>query len=118
MSQLLTLNGIPIKQPDMGNFTINRYVLSNAGRTADGSMQADIIARKRKFNLKWGIIKASDWETILSVLGSGDFFFDFGYVEDDISYVATCYAGDVKATQFRTDSGWYWTDAQVDFIEQ
>ena len=117
MAQLLTLGGVTIKKPN--DFQIEFYYLSKAGRTADGTMQIDKIADKRKFLFKYESIKGSNLIAIRNILEGSNAFFTLTYTDTDISKSAVVYVGAIKKAQFRTDTGaWYWKDVSFDLIEQ
>jgi len=119
MAQLITLNGVEIKQPKPGDFGIEKYKLTKAGRSADGTMHLDLIAKKKKFTLKYEILKGSDLKTIADIVDGDTMFFDITYLDDNgTAQTKTVYAGALKYTNFRSTQGWYWVDIQVDLIEQ
>ena len=113
--QLLMLNGIQIKQPQ--SFGYEKYNLTESGRTADGTMQMDLIAKKRKFTLKYDVLDGISFNTILSVIDTDAMFFELSYVETDITKTATVYVGSIKFDQFRTDGYWYYKNVTYDLIE-
>lgn len=117
MAQLLKLNGTTIKKPQ--SFDLESYNLTKAGRTLDGTMHLDLIAKKKKFLLKYDVLHANDLATILGIIDGNDMFFTLSYVDNDTTYTKTVYVGAIKKKQFRTDSGaWYWKDVTFDLIEQ
>ena len=118
MSQNIKLNGITIKQPNVDDFSIEKYNLTKAGRTSNGDMQMDLIAKKRKFTFKYEVLSGTELNTILNILDGNNVFITLSYVENNVSKSATVYAGAIKATQFRTDGVWYWKDVAFDLIER
>lgn len=116
MAQLLTLNGTTIKKPN--NFGIEKYNLTKAGRTADGTMHLELIAKKRKFTLSYEVLRGTELEVILGIIDGTSVFFTLTYVENNVTKTATVYSGAIKSTQFRTDGPWYWKDVTFDLIEQ
>lgn len=115
-AQLLKLGGSQVKQPK--TFTISSYNLTKSGRTANGKMYMDLIAKKRKFALQYDVIGGNDLTAILTVIDSDAMFFTIDYFDNGVSKTATVYVGDISKTQFRTDGGWYWKDVKFDLIEQ
>ena len=117
MAQILQLDGTIIKKPT--SFNIEKYNITKAERTSDGTMHMDFIAKKRKFLFKYDSLKGNDLETILDIIDGTNMFFDLEYIENDVNKSATVYVGDIKSEQFRTDTGaWYWTNVSFDLIEQ
>jgi hypothetical protein len=116
LAQLLTLNNVVIKKPT--NFGIEKYNLTKAGRTTDGTMHLDLIAKKRKFTLSYDVLRETEHEIILGIIDGTSLFFTLTYVENNTTKTATVYAGAIKATQYRTQDMWYWKDVTFDLIEQ
>jgi hypothetical protein len=117
MAQLLQLNDTTIKIPN--NFQIEKYNITKAERTADGTMHMDLIAKKRKFLFNYTVLSGSEYDKIIDIIDSTDMFFTIDYVENDVAKSATVYTGAIHSTQFRTDSGaWYWKDVAFDLIER
>ena len=119
MAQVITLASQSIKQPKPGDFGIERYSLTKAGRVASGLMTMDLIAKKKKFTLKYEILKGADLKTLADIVDGTTMFFDITYLDDNgTAQTKTVYAGALKYTNFRSDEGWYWVDIQFDLIEQ
>jgi hypothetical protein len=116
MAQVLTLDGVTIEQPK--EFTIEKYYLSKAGRTADGLMHIDKIASKRKFLFSYEALRGDYLDDILDILEGDDVFFTLTYKENDVEKSATVYTGAISQKQFRTDGYWVWVDVSFDLIEQ
>jgi len=113
----IKLNGIQIKSPK--DFRISHYKLTKAGRVASGKMVMEVIAKKRKFELDYEVLKGKDLRTILDILNTDQSFFELEYIENDEVHTATVYVGEISYRRFRTDSGaWYWKDVAFDLIEQ
>ena len=119
MAQLITLNGTTIKQPKPGDFGIEKYKLTNAGRTADGGMKMELVAKKVKCTLKYEILKGAELKTIADIVDGDTMFFPITYFDDNGTVqTKTVYSGALKYTYQRGNMGWYWTNVQVDLIEQ
>ena len=116
MAQVLTLSGSTIKQPK--DFRVGSFNLTKAGRTADGSMQLEFIATKRKFYFEYEALRGDDLDTIKDIITGSTMFFTLTYKDNDNSESATVYAGAIEKTQFRTDGKWVWKDISFDLIEQ
>jgi len=111
------INGVQIKSPPM-NISIEKYNITNAGRTADGNMKMDFIAQKRKFILNYPVISTQEVELIESLIYTPNLFFEFTYTEDNIVKSATVYTGALKKIPAWHDYVWYWKDYEVHLIEQ
>ena len=119
MAQVISINGTEIKQPKPGDFGIEKYKLTSAGRVASGEMKMELVAKKKKFTMKWEVLKGADLKTIADIVDGDTMFFPITYLDDNgTAQTATVYSGALKYTNFRGDQGWYWVDASVDLIEQ
>lgn len=112
------INGTVIKSPPIP-CDIEKYNITNAGRTGDGQMKLELIAKKRKFILRYPVMSAPEKKVIESLIDSSSLFFNFEYIEDNIKKSAKCYVGAMKWTPAWHDHGyWYWRDIELSFIEQ
>jgi len=119
MAQLITLAGQTIKALDPGNFGIEKYKLTKAGRTADGAMNLDLIAKKKKFTFKYDVLSGSELKTIADIIDGDTMFFTITYIDDNgTAGSATVYSGALKYNSFRSDQGYYWREITFDVIEQ
>ncbi len=116
MAQEITISGTTIPTPQ--EFHIERYNLTKAGRVATGDMKMDLIAKKRKFLLRYRVLSGTQLNNILTLIdGPGIVFFTVGYIENGVTKTAICYAGHIPSHLFRTDGKWYWRDVNFDLIE-
>ena len=117
MAQTVKLSGVTIKTPS--DFSFDYYNLTKAGRTADGTMHMDLIAKKRKFFFKYSVLSASELETITNIIDGTTMFFTLTYYDNNVLQTATVYTGAIHKTAFRSDTGaWYFRDVGFDLIEQ
>ena len=116
MAQVLKLGGVTIKQPT--SFDIEEYNLTKAGRTTDGLMHLDFIAKKYKFLFSYDVLAGNDLTTIRNIISGANMFFLIEYKENNVNKSATVYVGAIHKRQFRTDGVWYWKDVAFDLIEQ
>lgn len=114
------IDDTPIKTPH--SIEVSPFIISKAERTADGTMQMDIIASKRRIDIGWNMIQEVDIQPILSLLGSRSFH-KITYPDpeygDDHDIIA--YRGDVVATPtsiYSPSGSRYWADVQIALIEQ
>lgn len=110
------LDGNIIRNPD--SFVAGWFKLSDAGRTADGTMNMDIIALKRTFAFSYDVMSGTELDTILELLYSFDAFFTLEYDFNGEMKTATVYVGAISARKFRTGSLWYWKDISFQLIER
>ena len=117
---VIKINGTPIKNPT--EFKIERYNLTKSGRVASGLMTMELVAKKRKFFLKYEVISGNDFQNILNLIDGNEMFFQFEYEEHGVIKTATCYAGAIPSVKYRAEKGsssdWYWKGVDFDIIEQ
>lgn len=111
------LNGVVIKKPT--SFKIERYKVTNAQRLANGNMAADVLARKRKFQLNYAAIMGDELDNILDIIwDNDDYFFDFSYVYNGEEQSAKVYPGSIPSDLHRADGKWVWKNVNISLIEQ
>jgi hypothetical protein len=119
MAQLVTLAGVEIKQPKPGDFGIEKYKLTNAGRVASGEMKMELVAKKTKLTFKYEILKGADLKTIADIVDGDTMFFEITYLDDNGEIkTITVYSGALKYTNNRSNQGIYWTNISFDLIQQ
>lgn len=112
-----TLAGIEIKRPT--SFKIERYKVTNATRLANADMVADVLARKRTYNLTYDAIQSSELNKILdAVWNNMEYFFPFTYVENGVEKTVTVYPGKIPAELHRPSGNWVWKGVSFQLIEQ
>lgn len=116
MNYEFKVDGVPIKSPY--SFRIEKYNITKSGRIASGKMTMDLVAKKRKFILKWDVMADEELQKILAVVDSDKMFFVFEYQEGNINKSAICYNGDVGQDVGRPGDRWFWKDQELHFIEQ
>lgn len=111
-----------IKSPT--SFETEKYIVTEAGRIADGSMIMDYVTKKRKFLFGYAVISKTDKGIIEGLLfdsiGADKIFFTLSYEEDGTTKTATVYPGALKGKKHReglTGGEWYWKDYGFDLIE-
>ncbi len=116
----IRIDGVLIKEPC--EFSIERYNLTKAGRVASGKMMMELIAKKRKFLLRYTILSGTELNHILSLIDTNKMFFKVEYYESGSRKSAICYAGHIPSQYFRGGDPisplWYWRDVNFDLIEQ
>ena len=112
----LKVDGQKIKSPT--SFVVERFNITKSGRVTSGAMVMDLIAKKRKFLLRYTVMSGKELNTILSLIDGNNMFFTLSYVENGTAKSAICYAGHVPTELFRTDGVWYWKNVNFDLIER
>ena len=119
MAQVISINGTEIKQPKPGDFGIERYSLTTAGRVASGEMKLELVAKKTKLTFKYEILKGSELKTIADIVDGTTMFFEAVYMDDNGEIkTITVYSGALKYTNNRSNQGIYWTSVTFDLIQQ
>ena len=98
----------------------------NTGRaqsTADGGVKGkmigDVIAEKRTYAIKWGLIPDSDMTAVRSKLTTGFFYFGVGTSLAGAQSVATkYYRSEIQGDYLPIGNTIYWKDVTVSVIEQ
>lgn len=117
MDNSFKINGTIIKAPH--EFTIERYNLTKAGRAASGTMYMDLIAKKRRFVLRYEVLSSTQLQHILNLIDTNNMFFTFAYEEDGTAKTATCYVGAIPSLLHRKGTGiWYWKNVSFNVIER
>ena len=113
----IKIRGVTIKQPRQ--FSIERYNITKSGRVATGDMVMELIAKKRKFLLRYPTITGRNLDKILDLIDDPTaIFFEITYDENNVNKSATVYAGHIPSRLIRTGSEWYWRDVNFDLIER
>lgn len=117
-----TINGIEMKTPS--EFDMSYYTLTKSLRTADGEMQQEFVANKRKFNFKYTAITSTELNKIIdavwtSLVTTRQTFHTFTYIDDNVEKTATVYAGAIPKKLRRADGHeWVWKDVAFSLIER
>jgi hypothetical protein len=112
----LKIDGVSIKEPHFWN--VEDYNLTKNGRVANGKMTMELVAQKRKFNVKYDVISGPDLDLIASKISGTKMFFLVEYLDNGVQKSATCYSGAIHKDKFRTDGKWYWKNVEFALIEQ
>ena len=95
----------------------------NTGRAQSGSNRAkmigDVVAEKNAYNIKWGILEASDFTAITTHLKAGFFYFAVASSLASARAIATTYyRGNISYSLLSVGSETYYKDVTVDVIQQ
>ncbi|WDU82267.1 DUF6711 family protein [Caloramator sp. Dgby_cultured_2] len=113
----MTINGITIKTPT--DLKVGVFRITKSERTASGKMMMEIIAVKRRLDLRWEIISDTDLQTILNVLES-KVFHTVVYPDPQKGENATitAYVGDINMEAWQKIGNRYWREVSIALIEQ
>lgn len=99
--------------------TTNEIIWSaNTGRsTTSGKMLGDVIAEKRTFSIRWGVVTKAEQKKIVSNMKSG--FYPVSFVFDDETVTLNVYRGTITsaALGYAGDT-FYYRSVACDIIEQ
>ena len=116
------IDNVPIKNPH--EFQLESYTLTESLRTANGDMQMDFVANKRKFVFTYTSIQSTDLDLILDILwdqlpNTKQCFHTLTYPENNQTKTAIVYAGAIPRKLHRGHGAkWVWKDVQFSLIER
>ena len=120
LAKLTKINGVAVKTPH--KFIVNRYNITKANRTTDGTMHMDLIAKKREFNFEYRVISGKELDRILEIIDTNEVFFTLEYIENGRAKSATVYAGAIPSEYYRGGEDespeFYWENVNFNLIEQ
>lgn len=114
----ILINSIQIKTPT--ELKVGVFRLTKAERLASGKMAMDVIAIKRRLDLRWEIIADTDLQQIMNILDGGIFYtVQYPDPKDGETTTITAYVGDINQTAWQKLAGTrYWSDVSLALIEQ
>lgn len=117
MKSSYMLDGIEIKRPD--SFKIERYIVSDLSRIANGDMVGDLISRKRKFYFVYDAISSDSLTAILNIIWESEHMYHtLTYTENNVTKTAIVYPGSIPSTLGRTGGLWVWKNVNFSLIEK
>lgn len=118
MSTVYKISGDKIKSPPIPG-EIETYNVTYSGRTADGNMKLEFIAKKRKLIIRYPAISGEDMRQLEKLLYDGPLFFEVEFPDGNGQQTMTAYVGALKKIPARHDNGvWHWKDLEISLIEQ
>ncbi|QCX32450.1 hypothetical protein FDN13_01350 [Caloramator sp. E03] len=113
----MTINGITIKTPT--DLKVGVFRITKSERTASGKMMMEIIAVKRRLDLRWEIISDIDLQIILNILES-KVFHTVVYPDPQNGETATitAYVGDINMEAWQKVGNRYYKNVSLALIEQ
>ena len=91
---------------------------ADAGRNASGTMIATYIASKKTYNIKWGVLTATEFNKITALLTTGFFNFGEGTPTAKPSSVSSYYRSEISYTVIEAGSETFYKEASVSVIEK
>lgn len=120
MANYIKLNSNEIPHPGAKNFKVSFFVVSDAGRVANGDMVIDFIAEKQKIHFKYDVISQAQYNTIMAEI-KGAVSISVAYTIGGTEYTFTGYPGEISFEDFRRGSvvgqGYYYTNVSFNIIE-
>ena len=104
--------------------TRNKIWSENTGRAQSGTNKAkmigDVLARKKSFEIKWGILTATEVESIISHLDNKSFVYFAAATSPSAaqSSAKTYYSSDISYEIIQSGPNVFYKDATVSMIEQ
>lgn len=122
LAKITVVGGDPVytefPTPVEVTWTISTLDSDASGRNQAGRMFRDVVADKRKVQVRWGALTAADCSTILNMIDDPTFDIRFPDAHDGTLREMTCYVGDRTTPAYRLyDGDWRWTGLSVSFIE-
>ena len=113
----ITANSVTLPSPVEITTTDEIIWSENTGRSTTGQMLGDVIAQKQTFEIKWGVLTESDFQSLRTNIRSG--FNPFTLTIDNDSYQITAYRGNIVGDILGTYGGvTYRRNASVTIIQQ
>jgi len=88
----------------------------NTGRSTSGMMIGDVIAEKKTFSIKWGILTIAEFNLINSALAAG--FFSMSLSLGSTTIQLTAYRSSITSQIITAGSEIFYKDVSVQAIEQ
>ena len=112
-----------LPSPVSVNPTFEMIWSENTGRAQSGSNKAkmigDVVAEKRTYNVKWGVITDAELTQIKTKLPTGFFYFGVGTSLANAKNVATkYYRSEITGDYLPIGNNIFWKDVTVSVIEQ
>ncbi len=97
MPNVITINDVVLPVPDTMTVILNKIWSKNAGRTAAGYMVGDIVSRKYKLEIGWGLLDEVQVQTITANVDT-DAFFSCVFLDPytNATKKIEAYAGDIS----------------------
>lgn len=90
---------------------------ANTGRSSNGKMIGDVVAKKDTITLKWGVLTGTEYKTLKNNIKSGFHPFTLN-VPGGESLTITSYRGNLAADLLQAGGETFYKDANVTIIQQ
>ena len=105
---ILQINGVYIPDPSSLQWGLQSVSDQNAGRTTDGKMHVNLIARKRKLELVWNGVDFATASEILQAVNPETFNVTYLDALTNTRLTKTFYVGDRTAPVYSYSDGYKW----------
>lgn len=112
---MLKVNGINIATPSSFKVSV-MDIDASAERNAQGDLQRDRVATKRKLEMSYKTIKSSNLSTLLKAIKDETFTVTYPDPVEGTSLTKTFYVGDRVCPMYNFALG-LWTDVNFNFVE-
>lgn len=113
---MISIDSVQISTPS--NFTAGVLDITKAERNANGTLIIEIIATKRKLELKYNYLSNSDLSTLFNAISPTTFTVDYPDPVTGAERSGTFYKGDRKSGMIIYESGVpKWKDITFNLIE-
>jgi len=113
----MIINGITIKTPT--ELKVGVFRITKSERTASGRMIMEVIAVKRRLDMRWEIITDVELQKIMNTLESRVFHtVTYPDPQKGENATITAYAGDINYDVWQKVGNRYWKDVSIALIEQ
>lgn len=114
---------VELPSPDSLKTSFELIWSENTGRAQSGANQAkmigDVVAEKRTFDIKWGVITHAQLQTINTYLKKGFFYFAVATTLAGAKSVAVpFYRSEIQGEHMPIGNDLYWKNVTVTVIEQ
>jgi hypothetical protein len=95
----------------------------NTGRAQSGTNKAkmigDVVAQKKTYEIQWGVLTQSEYDSIVAKLPAGFFYFAMATTKAGAESIATkYYRSEIKYDVLSVGNATYYKDLTVSVIEQ
>lgn len=112
------VDGVSIKTPT--EFTEESFRLTKSNRLQDGKMSMEMIAKKKKFTLKYSILDSNELKVIEDLIWKPwNPYYTFSFNDDKGQHSYTVYSGDLSKSLYRiwNNGSYLYKDYELRLIE-
>lgn len=113
----MIINGVTIKTPT--ELKVGVFRITKSERLASGKMVMEVIAIKRRLDMRWEIITDVELQKIMNTLESRVFHtVTYPDPQKGENATITAYAGDINYDVWQKVGNRYWQNVSISLIEQ